>query len=69
LAISHVERRVAATSVSGLGLTTTVDDALAFGGAALRNRTHTPGAGYTERAEVAQGSGGDTAGAAVEVRP
>jgi hypothetical protein len=49
-----------------VNLTTTVNDALAFGGAARRNRTHTAGAGYTERAEVAQGSGGDTAGAAVE---
>jgi hypothetical protein len=49
-----------------VNLTTTVDDALAFGGAALRNRTHMPGTGFAERAEVAQGSGGDTAGAAVE---
>jgi hypothetical protein len=38
---------------------------LVFAGAAHRNRTHTPGAGYTERAEVHQGSGGDEAAVAV----
>ncbi len=54
------------TSGYSVNLTTAVNNALAFGGAALRNRTHTPGAGYAERAEVAQGSGGDTAGAAAE---
>ncbi len=54
------------TSAYSVNLTTTVNDALAFGGAALRNRAHTPGAGYAERAEVMQGSSGDVAGAAVE---
>lgn len=43
-----------------------MNDILAFGGASLRNRAHTPGAGYTERAEVMQSSGGDAAGAATE---
>jgi hypothetical protein len=41
---------------------------VAFGAVALRNRTHTPGAGYTERAERASGSGGDTAGIAIQDR-
>lgn len=54
------------TNSYSVNLTTTVNDALAFGGAALRNRAHTPGAGYTERAEVMQGAGGDIAGEATE---
>ena len=33
---------------------------MVFVAAAVRNRTHTPGTGYTERAEVAQGKGQDT---------
>jgi len=32
---------------------------------AIRNRTHTPGSGYTERVETAFGSGGDVAGLAI----
>jgi len=54
------------SSSYSVNLTTTVDNALSFGGVALRNRTHTPGAGYTERAERAQGTSGNVAGAAVE---
>lgn len=42
--------------------------ALAFGAVAMRNRTHTPGSGYTERAEKIQGSSGDAAGLAIEDR-
>ena len=37
-----------------------------YGAVATRHLTHTPGAGYLERAEVHQGSGGKTAGVAVE---
>jgi hypothetical protein len=51
-----------------VNLTTAVDNALAYGAAGMRNRTHTPGSGYTERADLIQGSGGDTAGAASEDR-
>jgi hypothetical protein len=43
-----------------------VANSLRFGAVAIRNKTHTPGAGYTERAEIATGSGGNKAGAAVE---
>jgi hypothetical protein len=41
----------------------------AFGAVALRNRTHTAGAGYTERIERASGTGGSDAGVALEDRP
>jgi len=44
---------------------TAAADSVVFGAVALRNRTHTPGNGYTERAELMQGSSGDAAGAAV----
>ena len=37
-------------------LTTTVDGAMVYGAAAMRDKTHTPGAGYAERVEIAQGS-------------
>lgn len=36
--------------------------------AALRNRSHTPGPGFTEILEGASGSGGDTAGLAIQQR-
>ncbi len=39
----------------------TQSNALVFGAVASRNNTHTPGLGYTERAEVSQGSSGNTA--------
>jgi Abnormal spindle-like microcephaly-assoc'd, ASPM-SPD-2-Hydin len=45
-------------------LTTTQPNALVIGAIASRNHTHTPGAGYTERIEAAQGA---TAGNAVRV--
>lgn len=47
-------------------LTTTVDGSLVYAAAGIRNRTHTPGAGYVERDEFSQGSGGAVAGIAVE---
>ena len=40
--------------------------ALAFGAVAMRNRAHTPGSGYAERAELLQGSGGDAVSVALE---
>jgi hypothetical protein len=48
-----------------LDLTTTVDGAVVYGAIAMRNRTHTPGSGYTERAEVSFGSGGGVASVAL----
>jgi hypothetical protein len=47
-------------------LTTSVDGAVIYGAAAMRNRTHTPGAGYAERAEIKQGASSITASLAVE---
>jgi hypothetical protein len=45
-------------------LITTANGAMVFGAAAMRNRTHTPGANYTERAEFMQ-CGNDSAAAIV----
>ena len=47
-------------------LTTTVDGAVAYGAATMRSRAHTPGAGYTERVEVKQGTGGNITSVAVQ---
>ncbi|MGH7494193.1 MAG: FlgD immunoglobulin-like domain containing protein, partial [bacterium] len=49
-------------------LTTSVAGAMAYGAAAMRQRTHTPGAGYSERGEIIQvGTGaGSAASVAVE---
>jgi hypothetical protein len=41
------------------------NNAVIFTAVALRNKTHNPGAGYTTRIELTQGSGGNTAGIAV----
>jgi hypothetical protein len=49
-------------------LSTPSTGGMVYGAAAMRNRTHTPGAGYTERAEIAQGSSGDIASIAAEDR-
>ncbi|HEY7444940.1 MAG TPA: choice-of-anchor D domain-containing protein [Vicinamibacterales bacterium] len=38
---------------------TTTSPALVFGAVALRNRSHTPGSGYTERAEAVHGKAGN----------
>jgi uncharacterized repeat protein (TIGR02543 family) len=46
-------------------LTTTISGAFAYGAAAMRNKTHTPGAGYTERGEIMAGSSGSAASVAV----
>jgi len=47
-------------------LATTMNGAMIYGAIALKARVHTPGAGYTERAEVLQASGTNTSGLAVE---
>ncbi|MBI3443672.1 type II secretion system protein [Candidatus Woesebacteria bacterium] len=49
-----------------VSITPTVSNSLIYGVVAKRGTTHTPGSGYTERAEVAQGSAGEIAGEAVE---
>ncbi|MGH7451176.1 MAG: FlgD immunoglobulin-like domain containing protein [bacterium] len=46
-------------------LATTTNDAVVYTAVALRSRTHTPGAGYTERAEISQGTPNAAAGIAV----
>jgi uncharacterized repeat protein (TIGR02543 family) len=52
-------------SVYAFDLATTSSDSLVYLAAALRNKDHTPGAGYTERVELHAGSGGgSTAGLA-----
>ena len=47
-------------------LTTSTNNATIFVASALRNRTHTAGNGYLELVELAQGSGGSTAGLALQ---
>lgn len=47
-------------------LATSAPGSAVFGAAAMRTRTHSPGAGFVERAEVRSGSGGDTASAALQ---
>jgi hypothetical protein len=59
---------VDAASYSG-SLVASEAGSLSFGAVAIRNRTHTPGSGYVERAERASGTSGDAAGVAVEERP
>jgi hypothetical protein len=50
-------------------LATLSSNALLHAAVGIRQRTHTPGAGYTERVEVLQGTGGSAAGLAAEDRP
>jgi hypothetical protein len=54
------------TSSYSFTLPTPVARAAVYGGVTMRNRTHTPGPGYAERAEIAQGSIGDIVSVAVE---
>ena len=54
------------TGAYSLSLATSVAEAKVFSAVAMRNRTHTPGAEFWERAEVYQGIGGGIAGAAVQ---
>ncbi len=46
-------------------LTASANGAMAYGAASMRQRTHTPGAGYTERGEIIQGA--SSAGSATSV--
>ncbi|MGH7451175.1 MAG: FlgD immunoglobulin-like domain containing protein, partial [bacterium] len=46
-------------------LTTTTNDAVVYAAVAIRSKTHTPGAGYAERAEISQGTPNAAAGIAV----
>ena len=41
-------------------LTTTTDDAVVFAAASMRNKRHSPGAGWTEHDELSEGNGGNT---------
>jgi len=47
-------------------LAITADGGAAYGAAAMRGKSHTPGAGYLERVEILQGNGGGAASVAVE---
>ncbi|MGH7599011.1 MAG: InlB B-repeat-containing protein, partial [bacterium] len=49
-------------------LTTTANDAVVYSAAAMKGRTHAPGVGYTERAEIKEVGGGLTSSVAVEDR-
>jgi len=53
-------------SAYAFNLTTTVDEAVVYAAAGLKGRIHTPGAGYTERAEVQQAGNNFVTAAAVE---
>ncbi len=53
------------TASYSLGVTTSVNPAVVFGAIARWNRTHTQGAGYTERVEATRGTGLATAGVAL----
>jgi uncharacterized repeat protein (TIGR02543 family) len=50
-------------SAYAFNLTTTINGAMVYGAAAMRNTSHTPGAGYTERADFKQGSTNSSAAA------
>jgi uncharacterized repeat protein (TIGR02543 family) len=51
-----------------LSLTTTTSGAMIYGAAAMRNRTHTPGAGYAERIEILQGSSESSSSASLAIQ-
>jgi uncharacterized repeat protein (TIGR02543 family) len=52
-------------SVYSFNLTATAKGTLVFGAIAMRSKLHTPGSGYTERAEIMAGSAGTAASVAV----
>jgi uncharacterized repeat protein (TIGR02543 family) len=54
------------TNTYSFNLSVTMNGAMAYGAATMRNRSHSPGAGFTERAEILQGSAGDAASIAVQ---
>jgi len=53
------------SSSYSFNLATTMNGAVVYGAVALKARTHAPGAGYVERAEVQQAGGVNTSGLAV----
>ena len=57
------------TSSYSFIVTTTGTNSRVYGTVGKRNRFHTPGAGYVERAEVQSGNGNSAAGVAVEDAP
>jgi hypothetical protein len=56
------------TSAYSFNLNTSLNGALAYGAVAMRNVSHTPAAGYAERAEVKSGNAGSMASLAVAER-
>jgi hypothetical protein len=56
------------TAAYSLNLTTGTPGAWAYSAVSMRARTHTPGAGLTERADFVQGTGGGASGIAVQDR-
>jgi len=52
-----------------VNLTTTGSNSVVYGAVSLAYWTHTPGTGYTERADLTIGGGASAAGVAVEDRP
>jgi hypothetical protein len=54
------------SDVYTVNLTTTAPLSTAFGAVAIRSVSHTPGTGFTERAEIHEGGGAHAAGLAVE---
>ncbi|MCG8606422.1 Ig-like domain-containing protein, partial [bacterium] len=52
-----------------LPLTTTGASSVVYGAAALRNKAHNPGTGFSERGEISRGTGGSAAGIAVSDKP
>ena len=54
------------SSSYAVSLATTAPNSVIYGVVAKRNRSHTPGAGYTEQIEASWGSGGNTASLAIE---
>jgi len=55
-------------SAYSVNLPVTGSNAVVYSAVGIRHRTHTPGAGYTERVEFHQGSSGEAAGIAVQNR-
>jgi len=49
-----------------MDMMTSAPGSLVYAAAAIRNRSHSPGAGYAERTEIRQGEGGATAAVAVQ---
>jgi uncharacterized repeat protein (TIGR02543 family) len=56
----------AASSSYSFDLATTVNEAMVYSAVAMKARTHTPGEGYTERAEIKEVGGSLTSSIAVE---